>query len=136
MSQEEVSFDDYSNVESTQKARVHLTHIDAWSVAKSAFMLGVTIAVVLMVMSTVLWLLLSAAGVFDAVTGLFSDVSGSSNISISFLSLGRLIGLTMVISAVEIASLTLLSALFAVLYNLSVGFTGGVEVTLTDRTEG
>ena len=135
MSEYEVAFDDYSDVDSSKKARVHLTHIDAWSVAKSAFMLGVTIAVVLLVMATVLWLLLSAAGVFDAVIGLFSDVSGSDNLSISFLSLGRLIGLTLVISAVEITSITLLSALFAVLYNLSVGFTGGVEVTLTDRVQ-
>jgi hypothetical protein len=98
-------------------------------------MLGVTIAAVLLVMATVLWLLLSAAGVFDAITGLFNDVSGSADLSISFLSLGRIIGLVMVISAVEIAAITLLSALFAVLYNLSVGFTGGIEVTLTDRTK-
>lgn len=130
----ETELDDYSAVAEPQKARVHLTHLDAWSVAKSAFMLGVTIAAVLMVMSTVLWILLSAAGVFDAVTGLFDDVSGTTGLGISFLSLGRLIGLTMVISAVEIAAITLLSALFAVLYNLSVGFTGGIEITLTDRS--
>jgi uncharacterized membrane protein len=135
MTKPELSFDDYSNRAENQKARVHLTHIDAWSVAKSAFMLGVTIATVLIVMSTVLWLLLSAAGVFDAITGLFNDVSGSTGTGVSFLSLGRLIGLTMVISAIEITALTVLSALFAVLYNLSVGFTGGIEVTLTDRTK-
>ncbi len=135
MADTEITFDDYSDVRESQKARLHLTHLDAWSVAKSAFMLGVTIAAVLLVMATVLWLLLSAAGVFDAITGLFNDVSGSADLSISFLSLGRIIGLVMVISAVEIAAITLLSALFAVLYNLSVGFTGGIEVTLTDRTK-
>ena len=133
MFESEFAVNDYSAVKEPQKARVHLTHLDAWSVAKSAFMLGVTIAAVLMVMSTVLWILLSAAGVFDAITGLFDDVSGTTGLGISFLSLGRLIGLTMVISAVEIAAITLLSALFAVLYNLSVGFTGGIEITLTDR---
>ena len=52
----------------------------------------------------------------------------------SFLSLGRLVGLSMVVSAVEIVLISVLSTLFAVLYNLSVGFTGGVEVTLTDRS--
>ncbi len=135
MAESELAFDDYSDRSAEQKARVHLTHIDAWSVAKSAFMLGVTIAAVLIVMATVLWLLLSAAGVFDAVTGLFNDVSGSDGMGVSFLSLGRIIGLAMIVSAIEITALTVLSALFAVLYNLSVGFTGGIEITITDRTK-
>jgi hypothetical protein len=42
-------------------------------------------------------------------------------------------GLMMVVSAIEIVLLSVLSTLFAVLYNLSVGFTGGVEYTFTDR---
>lgn len=134
MSKFSFAFDEYGEVEESKKARVHLTHLDAWSVAKSAFMLGVTIAAVLMVMSTVLWLLLSAAGVFESIVAFFTDASGSASFGISFLSLGRMVGLTMVISAVEITAITLLSALFAVLYNLSVGFTGGIKVTLSDRS--
>jgi hypothetical protein len=117
-----------------RSVRLHLTHIDPWSAAKSAFMLGVTIAGVLLVAVTLLWGVLSAAGVFEAVSGLWSDAAGSNSASISFLSLGRLIGLTMVISAIEIVLLSVLSALYAVLYNLSVGFTGGREWTLTDRS--
>jgi hypothetical protein len=94
-------------------------------------MLGVTIAGVLLVAVIVLWGALSAAGVFEAVSSLWSDASG--NTGISFLSLGRLLGLAMVVSAIEIVLLSVLSTLFAVLYNLSVGFTGGVEYTFTDR---
>ena len=96
-------------------------------------MLGVTLAGVTIVATIALWIMLSAAGVFEAITGLFKDVSGS-NSGVSFLSLGRLIGLSMVISAAEIVLLSVLSTIFAVLYNLSVGFTGGIEVTLTDRS--
>lgn len=118
----------------SRSVRLHLTHIDPWSAAKSAFMLGVTIAGVLIVAVIVLWIVLSAAGVFEAVSGLWNDAAGSDGASISFLSLGRLIGLTMVISAIEIVLLSVLSALYAVLYNLSVGFTGGREWTLTDRS--
>ena len=116
-----------------RQARLHLTRVDPWSVAKGAFMLGVTLAGVTIVATIALWLMLSAAGVFEAITGLFKDVSGSSS-GVSFLSLGRLVGLSMVVSAAEIVLLSVLSTLFAVLYNLSVGFTGGVEVTLTDRS--
>ena len=116
-----------------RQVRLHLTHVDPWSVAKGAFVLGVTIAGVLMVATVVLWGMLSAAGVFEAITSLWSDASGSTGSGVSFLSLGRLLGLTMVLSAIEIVLLSVLSTLFAVLYNLSVGFTGGVELTLTDR---
>jgi hypothetical protein len=128
---------DNSANQSTQppvkQVTLHLTHVDPWSVAKGAFVLGVTIAGVLMVATVVLWTMLSAAGVFEAVTNLWSDASGNSGAGISFLSLGRLLGLTMVISAIEIVLLSVLSTLFAVLYNLSVGFTGGFQYTFTDR---
>lgn len=116
-----------------RQVKLHLTHIDPWSAAKRAFVLGVLIAGVLIVATIVLWVTLSAAGVFEAVTNLWSDASGDTSVSISFLSLGRLLGLVMVISAIEIVLLSVLSTLFAVLYNLSVGFTGGVEYTFTDR---
>lgn len=116
-----------------RQVTLHLTHIDPWSAAKKAFVLGVTIAGVIIVATVVLWLLLSAAGVFEAVSGLWSDASGNADSGISFLSLGRLLGLAMVVSAIEIVLLSVLSTLFAVLYNLSVGFTGGVQYTFTDR---
>ena len=115
----------------TREARLYLTHLDPWSVAKGAFMLGVTLAGITVVATGALWFMLSAAGVFDAVIGLFKDVSGSG---VSFISLGRLLGLSMVVSAVEIVLISGLSTLFAILYNLSVGFTGGIEVTFTDRS--
>jgi hypothetical protein len=116
-----------------RQVRLHLTHVDPWSVAKGAFVLGVTIAGVLIIATIVLWVMLSAAGVFEAVSNLWSDASGNTGTGISFLSLGRLMGLMMVVSAIEIVLLSVLSTLFAVLYNLSVGFTGGVEYTFTDR---
>jgi len=118
---------------SSETRKVRITRLDPWSVAKSSFMLGVTIAGVIIVATVALWLLLSAAGVFEAITGLFQSVSGDGNsVSVSFLSLGRLVGLSMVISAIEIVLLSVLSVIFAVLYNLSVGFTGGIEVSVAD----
>jgi hypothetical protein len=116
-----------------RQVTLHLTHIDPWSAAKRAFVLGVLIAGVLIVAIVLLWMVLSAAGVFDAVSSLWSDASGNTGSGVSFLSLGRLLGLAMVISAIEIVLLSVLSTLFAVLYNLSVGFTGGVQYTFTDR---
>jgi len=116
-----------------RQARLHLTRLDPWSVAKASFMFGITLAGVIMVATIALWLILSASGVFEAITRIFNDAAGNGNNGISFLSLGRLVGLSMLVSAAEIVLLTVLSSIFAVLYNLSVGFTGGIEVTLSDR---
>jgi len=116
----------------SRQARLHLTRLDPWSVAKAAFMFGITLAGVIMIASVALWLILSASGVFDALTSIFKDAGVNASSGVSFLSLGRLVGLSMLISAAEIVLLTVLSSIFAVLYNLSVGFTGGIEVTLTD----
>jgi hypothetical protein len=41
-------------------------------------------------------------------------------------------GITVVIAALEVALVSILAGLFAVLYNLTVGITGGVEATFTD----
>lgn len=134
MSSADENLNEVSQGSGTRKVRV--TRLDPWSVAKSSFVLGVTIAGVIIVATVALWVLLSAAGVFEAVTGLFQSVSGNSNSAgVSFLSLGRLVGLSMVISAIEVVLLSVLSVIFAVLYNLSVGFTGGIEVSVTDSGE-
>lgn len=134
MSSADENLNEVSQGSGTRKVRI--TRLDPWSVAKSSFVLGVTIAGVIIVATVALWVLLSAAGVFEAVTGLFQSVSGNSNSAgVSFLSLGRLVGLSMVISAIEVVLLSVLSVIFAVLYNLSVGFTGGIEVSVTDSGE-
>jgi len=127
------SMADSQNTSASRQARLHLTRLDPWSVAKASFMLGITLAGVIMVATIALWLILSASGVFEAITSIFNDAAGNKNGGVSFLSLGRLVGLSMLVSAAEIVLLTVLSSIFATLYNISVGFTGGIEVTLSDR---
>jgi len=112
----------------------YIRKIDPWSVAKSAFVLGIVIAGVLMVTTIVIWLILSAAGVFDSVTNVFANSDSATKSSgINWVSLARLIGVSMLIGAIEIALLTVFSGLFAMLYNLSVGFTGGIRVSVREE---
>ena len=112
----------------------YIRKIDSWSVAKSAFVLGIVIAGVLMVATIVIWLILSAAGVFDSVTNVFANSDSATKSSgINWVSLARLIGVSMLIGAIEIALLTVFSGLFAMLYNLSVGFTGGIRVSVREE---
>jgi hypothetical protein len=42
-------------------------------------------------------------------------------------------GVAVVVAAVEVVLVSIIATLFAFIYNLSVGLTGGVEVVLTDQ---
>jgi len=118
-----------------RRARLLLTRLDPWSVMKTAFMLSVSLAVVVLVAIALLWWTLSVTGVFDAIGRTIDDVAGSTTTSFDFLSLvgfSRVMGVALVLAAIEIVLVSALTTLFAFLYNLSVGLTGGLEVTLSE----
>ena len=98
-------------------------------------MLAVAIGIVLVVAVTVLWLLLNSIGVFDTLTRNINDVIGNSANTldlVGLLSFPTVIGATVVVASVEIVLISIFAGLFAVMYNLTVGLTGGIEVVLSD----
>ncbi len=118
-----------------RRARLLVTRLDPWSVMKTAFMLSVSLAVVVLVAIALLWWTLSVTGVFAAIGRTIDDVAGSTTSSFDFLSLvgfSRVMGVALVLAAIEIVLVSALTTLFAFLYNLSVGLTGGLEVTLSE----
>ncbi|MFM8155056.1 MAG: DUF3566 domain-containing protein [Actinomycetes bacterium] len=118
-----------------RRARLYVTHVNAWSITKAAFMLAVAIGIVLVVAVTVLWLLLNSIGVFDTLTRNINDVIGNSSNTldlVGLLSFPTVIGATVVVASVEIVLISIFAGLFAVMYNLAVGLTGGIEVVLSD----
>ena len=118
-----------------RRARLYVTHVNAWSITKAAFMLALAIGIVLVVAVTVLWLLLNTIGVFDTLTRNVNDVIGNSANTldlVGLLSFPTVIGASVVIASVEIVLISIFAGLFAVMYNLSVGLTGGIEVVLSD----
>jgi hypothetical protein len=118
-----------------RRARLYVTHVNAWSITKAAFLLAVAIGLVLIVAVIVLWLLLNSIGVFDTLARNVNDVVGNSANTIDLvglLSFSTVVGATVVIASVEIVLISIFAGLFAVMYNLAVGFTGGIEVVLSD----
>jgi uncharacterized membrane protein YqgA involved in biofilm formation len=118
-----------------RRARLLVTRFDPWSVMKTSFMLSISVAIVLLVCMAVLWWTLDVTGVFAAVNHGVDEVAGTSSSTFDFLSLAsfaRTMGISLLLAAVEVVLVTALSTLFAFLYNISVGFTHGVEVTLTE----
>lgn len=116
-------------------AHLFLTHIDPWSVAKNAFMLTLALGIVYIVAVTIIWMMLTVSGTLDQVTSQLTDLAGGGADTLdpaSLFSFSRIIGVTSVIAVLEVILLTALATLFAFLYNIAVGITGGLQVTLTD----
>jgi len=120
---------------SPKRARLYVTRVDPWSVTKAAFMLALAVGVVLVVAVAVLWWVLDFTGVFVTMSRTIDEVVGSATSGfdlLSYLELSRVMGVAIVVASVEIVLVSLLATLFAVMYNLTVGLTGGVEVVLSD----
>jgi len=118
-----------------RRARLYLYRVDSWSVVKVAFMLAVALAVVIVAAFAAIWALLDYAGVFSTLARNVNEVVGSGTTTFdveAVLAFDRVMGIAVVVAAMEIALVSILAGLFAILYNITVGITGGVELTFTD----
>jgi hypothetical protein len=101
-------------------------------------MLSVGIAIVILVAVGLLWLFLKGTGVLDEVGGTFGDLFGGATGTVSLTALfsfSRVMGFALVLAAVEVVLITTLATLFGLLYNLSAGIAGGLEVTLAEEPQ-
>ncbi len=117
-----------------RRARLYVSRFDPWSVTKAAFILSLAIAIVLVIAVTAVWFILDRTGVIESLSGTVTDVVGSTSGLDLITSLGfwQVIGATLIVASVEIVLISALAGLFTILYNLTVGITGGVEVVLTE----
>lgn len=118
-----------------RRARLYLYKVDSWSIVKVAFMLAVALAVVIVAAFAAIWSLLDYAGVFATLARNVNEVVGSGTTTFdveAVLAFDRVMGIAVVVAAMEIALVSILAGLFAILYNITVGITGGVELTFTD----
>ena len=118
-----------------RKARLFVTRVNPWSVLKVGFMLSVALAVVIVTATSAVWWALDYSGVFLTLARTVDEVIGGGTTTFDLMALvafPRVFGITVVIAAMEIVLVSILAGLFAVLYNLTVGITGGAEVTFSD----
>lgn len=120
---------------SGRQASLRLNHVEPWSVARIAFAISVAMMIVAVVAMTIFWVVLDRTGVWgqinEAVTSVLSDDSSSFNIT-DYLGFSRLIGLTLVLSAINVVLMTALATIGAHLYNLAAQVLGGIEVTFSE----
>lgn len=115
-----------------RRARLSIRRLDPWSVFVMSLLLNIFLGIVLLVAVGVLYALLDSLGVLGSVNDFAQelDLVGQGE---QVLALSKVLAITAVIAAVDVVLLTVLATLGAFLYNVCASFTGGLEVTLSER---
>ena len=118
----------------TKQVRLKLVYVDFWSTVKLSFLVAVSLGVVLVVATVLVYLVLQSTGVFDKIDALLIDILTEGGFSIAKnLSLGTVGFFSIIVAIVNIIVGTALGAITSLLYNLSVRLTGGLLVGFTNN---
>ena len=118
-----------------RRARLRIEAINPWSAVRTAFLLGISSAATITVTFTVLYIFLTALGLFDAIDRVLGDVTGTGAVDAGIsatLSLPKVVTFSLLIGVFQTVVLTALAAVFAFIYNATVPVSGGLEVTLAE----
>lgn len=94
-----------------------------------SLLISLFLAVVTIVAGFVLYAALDKLGVPASINSAVAEVRGGGPV----LTSSRFVGGAALLAAVNVVLITVLSTLGALIYNICASFTGGVEVTLTER---
>ncbi len=118
----------------TKQVRLKLVYVDFWSAVKLSFLIALAFGVVLVVASTLIWLVLDTTGIFGSIDGLQREILKDPNFSVtSTVSLGTVLLFSFVAALLNLVIGTALGAITALLYNFSVRITGGLLVGFTNN---
>ncbi|WP_347755171.1 DUF3566 domain-containing protein [Agrococcus sp. ProA11] len=114
---------------SNKQVRLRLVHVDFWSAMKVSAVLGLVLGVVQLVVVFVMWTLLQVVGLFAKLDEVLQDILAQPDFAIaSILSLPQVMMFSLLVAVLNFVVITVMGAVVAVLYNLSVRITGGLQV--------
>ena len=121
----------------TKQVRLKLVYVDFWSTVKLSFLVAVSLAIVLVVSTVLVYLVLQSTGVFDRLDSLLADILSSGDaepfsIAKNF-SLLTVTFFAFIVGVLNIVVGTALGAITSILYNFSVRLTGGLLVGFTNN---
>jgi len=117
-----------------KQVRLKLVYVDFWTAVKLSFLLGLTLAIITIVVVYLVYTVLAQTGVFDEVNGLVQDIAGAEAFDLNtIISLPQIMGFAVVVAVLNTIVTTALGAIVALLYNLSVKITGGLLVGFTNQ---
>jgi hypothetical protein len=118
----------------TKQVRLKLVYIDFWSAIKLSFLVTVTLGIVLVIVSFLVWTLLNSLGIFGQMDELLGSILGEDGFSLlDTFSLAQVMMFALIIALLNMVAGTALGAIGALLYNFSVKLTGGLLVGFTNN---
>ena len=112
-----------------RRAKLAVKRFDPWSVFVTSLVLSLLLGVITIIAAFLLYAVLSALGVPDSINTNIGDITKSQSI----LTQGKFVGVAALIAAANVVFLTALATIAAMLYNVVATFTGGLELTLSER---
>jgi hypothetical protein len=119
-----------------RRAKLRVVHVDPWSVTKASFLLSIAFGIMCVVAVFLIFSIMSASGLWDSVNNTIQGVvdqkpKDAFNIK-DYVGMSRVMGVTMLISAIDVVIITALATLGAFIYNMAAALLGGVEITLAE----
>lgn len=113
----------------TKQVRLKLVYIDFWSVVKLSFLVWLCAGIALIVASVLVWVVLNSTGIFARLDDTLQDILVDEDFHVAnTFGLIQVGGFSLVVALLNTVVGTVLGAIGALLYNLSVRFTGGLLV--------
>ena len=118
----------------TKQVRLKLVYVDFWSTVKLSFLVAVSLGIVLVVATILVYLVLQSTSIFETLDKTLAEILGDDSFSITdSFSLVQVSLFPVVVAILNIIVGTALGAITSVLYNFSVRITGGLLVGFTNN---
>ena len=120
-----------------RRARLRISRVDPWSVMKTSFLFSVAFGIMFWFATYVVWSVIGASGLFDAMNDILQTVLQNPNDQTQmriedFVNTNKVLGIAALIAVINVVLLTAIGTLTAFLYNLSANILGGLELTLAE----
>ncbi len=118
-----------------RRVRLAVARVDPWSVMKMSFLLSVAAGIAGVILTAVLWMILSTMNVFTDIEGVLQSLQTTQADPFSikdYVGFGRITSLSIVLGVINVILLTAIATVMAFLYNICSALVGGVQLTLTD----
>lgn len=113
----------------TKQVRLKLVYIDFWSVVKLSFLIWLCLGIALIVAAVLVWVVLNSTGIFEKLDSNLQEILAQPDFHVAnSFGLIQVGGFSLVVALLNTVVGTVLGAIGALLYNLSVRITGGVLV--------
>ncbi|WP_255306672.1 DUF3566 domain-containing protein [Actinobaculum suis] len=117
-----------------RRIRMTISKIEPLSAMKLGFLLSFAFGIVLIIAMALVWLVLDGMHVWSSLNDFLLTLNSKELLQFAqYLEFGRWMSFAVIIAIIDIALLTALSAIGALIYNLCAALVGGLRLTVTDE---